>query len=102
MLQITPVDTPGITMNADKPPVDEFALLDATAQAALVRSGDVSALELVDAAIARIERGNPTLNAVIHPRFEVAAAHREDLLLRTAAELEVAMPWSTAPVVPRG
>jgi len=51
---------------------DEFAALDATAQAALVRRGDVSALELVDAAIARIERANGVLNAVIHERFERA------------------------------
>ncbi len=58
--------------NTEQSPIDEFASLDATAQAALVRSGEVSALELVDAAIARIERGNPALNAVIHPRFEKA------------------------------
>ena len=46
--------------------------LDATAQAELVRNGDVSAAELVDAAIARIEAINPQLNAVIHERFEKA------------------------------
>lgn len=51
---------------------DPYAPLDATAQAALVRQGDVTPLELVDAAIARIERLNPTLNAVIHSRFEQA------------------------------
>jgi len=55
-----------------RPQADEFAHLDATAQAALVRAGEVSALELVDAAIERIERGNPALNAVIHRRFERA------------------------------
>lgn len=59
-------------MNADDRHDDEFATLDATAQAALVRSGQVCALELVDAAIARIERLNPALNAVIHTRFEQA------------------------------
>ena len=51
---------------------DEFAFLDATAQADLVRSGQVSALELVDAAIARIERINPKINAVITTCFEAA------------------------------
>ena len=50
----------------------ETALLDATAQAALVRTGEVSALELVDAAIERLERRNPELNAVIHPALERA------------------------------
>ena len=46
--------------------------MDATAQAALVRSGDASPLELVDASIAAIEKLNPELNAVIHERFEQA------------------------------
>ncbi|HEX7355434.1 MAG TPA: amidase family protein [Mycobacteriales bacterium] len=50
----------------------DTAWLDATAQADLVRSGQVSAAELVDAAIERIERLNPTLNAVIHPLFDRA------------------------------
>lgn len=59
-------------MGNDNQPIDEFAALDATAQAALVSSGEVSALELVDAAIHRIEQGNSVLNAVIHQRFEQA------------------------------
>ncbi|MCU1467207.1 MAG: nylA [Actinomycetia bacterium] len=46
--------------------------LDATAQAELVRSGEASALELVDDAIARVEKLDPELNAVIHPRFDKA------------------------------
>jgi amidase len=46
--------------------------LDATGLADLVRSGKASPTELVDAAIARIEAGNPALNAVIHPRFDRA------------------------------
>jgi amidase len=50
----------------------DLAFLDATAQADLVRQRKVSAAELTDAAITRIERLNPTLNAVIHPFFERA------------------------------
>src|SRR4051795_7930628 len=46
--------------------------LDATAQAELVRSGDASPKELVEAAIARIEATNPQLDAVIRPRFDAA------------------------------
>ena len=45
---------------------------DATALAELVRKRDATPLDLVDAAIARIERLNPKLNAVIAPRFEKA------------------------------
>jgi amidase len=51
---------------------DELAALDATAQAELVRSGQLSALELVDASITRLERHNGALNAVIHPCLERA------------------------------
>lgn len=58
----------------------DLAFLDATAQAELVRSGQASPLELVDAAIERIERLNPRLNAVIHERFDKARAEaRADL-----------------------
>ncbi len=48
--------------------------MDATAQAQLVRSGEATAVELVEAAIARIEELNGDLNAVIHPLFEKARA----------------------------
>ncbi|HTM22423.1 MAG TPA: amidase [Kofleriaceae bacterium] len=51
---------------------DDIAHLDATAQAELVRTGKVSPAELVDAAIRRIERLNPELNAVITPLFDAA------------------------------
>jgi amidase len=46
--------------------------IDATAQAELVRDGQVSPSELVEAAIARVEALNPALNAVIHELFEQA------------------------------
>src|SRR3954454_7518890 len=47
---------------------------DATALARLVRSGEASARELAEAAIARIEELNPRLNAVIAPLFEKGLA----------------------------
>jgi amidase len=50
----------------------ELAVLDATAQAELVRQGEVTAVELVAAAIERIEVLDPTLNAVVTPTFEHA------------------------------
>jgi amidase len=52
----------------------ETTWLDATAQADLVRDGEVSAAELVEAAIGRIEAANPGLDAVIRTRFEGARA----------------------------
>ncbi len=50
----------------------ELSSLDATAQAELVRTGAATPLELVDAAIARIERHDPELHAVIVRLFEQA------------------------------
>jgi amidase len=52
---------------------DELSLLDATAQAELVRTGQMTAAELVTAAIERIEALNPVLNAVVTPVFDRAA-----------------------------
>ena len=46
--------------------------LDATAQAELVREGEATPSELVEAAIARIEAVNPKLDAVIRTRFDAA------------------------------
>src|SRR3990170_3923067 len=52
--------------------MDDFAFLDATAQADLVRRKQVKPIELVDAAIERIERLNPALNAVVTPMYDIA------------------------------
>ena len=54
--------------------VNELSTMDATAQAELVRRRELTPLELVDAAIARIERVNPAINAVIRLLFEEARA----------------------------
>jgi len=53
---------------------EDTTWLDATDQAALVRRGAASPTELVDQAIARIERLNPALNAVIFELFDRARA----------------------------
>lgn len=50
----------------------DLADLDATGTAEAIRDGDVSPSEVVAAAIARIEKLNPDLNAVIHPLFDKA------------------------------
>ena len=50
----------------------DLAWLDATAQADLVRRKEVTPAELVAAAVERIERVDPSLNSVIHRRFERA------------------------------
>ncbi|WP_268921100.1 amidase family protein, partial [Mycobacterium interjectum] len=51
---------------------EETRWMDATDQAALVAKGEVTPGELLEAAIARIERSNPTLNAVVIEWFDHA------------------------------
>ena len=45
---------------------DDLARMDATAQAELVSSGEATPAELMDAAVARAEKVNPEINAIIH------------------------------------
>jgi len=56
------------------PMSDDMAFLDATAQAELVKRKEVKPSELVEAAIERIERLNPVLNAVVTPMYDQARA----------------------------
>ena len=59
----------------------QTARLDAVAQAALVRAGEVTPKELVEAAIARVEAlddGPNGINAMIHRRFERALQEAGD------------------------
>ena len=51
---------------------DKILDLDGLGQADLVKKGEVQPIELVDAAIDRIERLNPHLNAVVTPMFDLA------------------------------
>lgn len=51
---------------------EEYASYDATGLAELVRRREVTAVELVDVAIARLEAFNPRLNAVIFKDYERA------------------------------
>jgi amidase len=50
----------------------ELWQLDGIAQAELIRRGEISALELAEAAIARIESIDPRLNSVVTPLFDAA------------------------------
>lgn len=72
-----PAEVEGVSVSV----MTDLASLDATAQAELVRTGEASPIELVDAAIARIEKLNPQLNAVIHERFDQARTDATDNLI---------------------
>ena len=52
--------------------IAEYDKYDGLGLAHLVRRGEVTPLELLDEAIARIERHNPTLNAVIYKAYDQA------------------------------
>ena len=54
--------------------LDDYSVYDGLDLAGLVASKSVQTIELVDAAIARIERHNPKLNAVIWTMFDRARA----------------------------
>ncbi len=63
---------------------DALGTHDGVALAQLVKSGDVSPRELVEAAIERVERVNPTLNAVELAAYEQALAAASRTQLDTA------------------
>ena len=54
--------------------MDNYSDYDGVGLAALVAKGEVTPLDLVDAAIERTERHNPTLNAVVYTAFDEARA----------------------------
>ncbi|MEC8919745.1 MAG: amidase, partial [Actinomycetota bacterium] len=53
-------------------PEDELAQVDAVGLAALIRDGQLSPVEAVQATIDRIERLDGEVNAVIHRQFDQA------------------------------
>ena len=82
-------DTPAGDERETAPYGVEFSRLDAIAQAELVRRREVKPIELVEAAIARIERLNPELNAVVTPMYDEAR--------RLATQLDLQGPFAGVP-----
>lgn len=60
-------------------PLPEYDRLDATGMAALVADGELSPRDLLEAALARIDARNPTLNAVVHDLRERAESKVDTL-----------------------
>src|SRR5919109_3486107 len=59
---------------ADRSDLADDERYDGLGLAALVKEGEVSATELLEAAIARVEQRNPTINAVVNRMYEQAKA----------------------------
>ena len=58
---------------------NEYARLDGVALAAAIKCGDVSAMEVTEAAIGVIEKLNPKLNAVVMTNFDNARDVAKDV-----------------------
>lgn len=73
---------------------DPLLSLSATRLASLIRSGEVSSAEVVEAHIRQVERVNPTLNAMVATRFEAARAEARaaDARLRDRSEPAASLP----------
>src|SRR3989475_5627342 len=67
-----PASQTGAPKAETRPMQEVLTSRDAIAQAELVRRKEIEPVELVDAAIERIERVNPLLNAVVTPMYEQA------------------------------
>lgn len=52
--------------------LDEYVNEDALGLASLLKAGEVAPLELMECAISVAEQRNPAINALCHPRFELA------------------------------
>ena len=65
---------------------EDLRFVDGLGQAALVRSGQLTRAEALEAAIERIERLNPPLNAVVTKMYDEARAATEDSPNRPGAE----------------
>ena len=72
--------------------VSEYAKLDATGLAQLIRDGEISPEEALEAAIAAIEQVNPSINAIVNRTYDFA---REQL----AAGIDRTAPFCGVPFV---
>jgi len=72
---------------------DEYVAFDAVGLAALTHRGEVTPLELADAAIERIEALNPRLNAVVERDYDRARD--------AAAAMDLAAPLAGVPFLPK-
>ena len=58
--------------------MEELSGYDAIALGELIRKGDISPAELLDSTIQRIEKVNPTLNAIVYKMYDQAQAAARD------------------------
>lgn len=76
---------------------DELSGYDAIALGELIRSGEISPLELLEATIQSVEKVNSQLNAVIHKMYEQARRVAERLTLHREEVPQAASPFRGVP-----
>jgi amidase len=86
-----------VTAPTDNVLANSDANLDATAIAALIAQGDLSAVEATQAAIARLQAVNEDLNAVACERFDVALANAAALDARRQSGQQDAAVFAGVP-----
>jgi amidase len=69
----------------------EYEKYDGLGLALLIKNGEIAPLELIEAAIDRIEELNPSLNAVIHKMYEDAE--------ETVRNLDLSLPFAGVPIL---
>src|SRR5476649_133114 len=57
---------------------NEYTDYDGLGLAQLIRQREIGAQEVLETAISLCERGNPTLNAVVHPAYDLARRQLRD------------------------
>lgn len=65
----------------------ELCMLDARTMLALLRKGEISCLELLEAHISQIEKFDPRINAIVTRTFELATRRAQELDARQDREL---------------
>src|ERR1700680_3677577 len=71
-----------------------YADSDGLGLAALVRKGELTPIELVETAVATIEKLNPQLNAIIHKLYEMGRS--------VANEVDPSAPFAGVPLLAEG
>lgn len=72
------------TLPSETATAETLTDLSASTLAAMISRGDLSAVEVVEAHIARIEQVNPTLNAVVAKRYDAARTEAQEADRRRA------------------
>src|SRR6185437_11141437 len=90
-------NTNGADQGSLCPDMEAMLLLSASRLAEMIRSGEITSLEVVEANVRHIERVNPTLNAMVAQRFDEAREEARAADARRARGREGLPPFHGVP-----